>query len=210
AWSTENPMGLAVDPEHIAAVEHTAAQLADLGHHVECAAPEWGTDGWSGAGVVWSTLMAYYNSPDLDKMGPDVRALEMLGRNTSATDYIRATAGLQQLARRIVQFWTKYDILITPVTTMKPFSNDWLSNEWLSETDGQERVQRIQELVSFTRPFNITGQPAASVPVLRSHDGLPIGIHIVGPPAGDAMVLQLSAQLEQAMGWAHELPAPAL
>jgi amidase len=210
AYSTDNPMGLDVDPEHVDAVERIASQLALLGHRVERAAPEWGTDGWSGAGVVWSTLMAYYDSPDLDLMGPDVRALELLGRKTSAIDYVRATVGLQQLSRRIVRFWGDYDILVTPVTTMQPFSNDWLSTEWLSDTNGQERVQRVQELVSFTRPFNITGQPAASVPVACSRDGLPIGVQIVGPPGGDALVLQLSAQLEGATGWSHDLPAPAL
>jgi amidase len=72
--------------------------------------------------------------------------------------------------------------------------------------DVEERPQRILELVSYTFQFNVTGQPAISLPLHWTDDGLPIGVQFVARSANEALLIRVAAQLEHSMPWADRLP----
>lgn len=205
AWTIQNSTESAVDLECAAAVERTASRLSDLGHHVVQDQPMWRGDEWSAIPTIWSTLLAYYDDPPLDLVGPDAGATAHAGRENSALDYVRAVLKLQTLSRRIVSFWDEFDVLLTPTSPMVATPNGWALS-----VDGDERVHRIQEMLSFTRPFNVTGQPAISLPAAPTTSGLPVGIQLVGPPGGETLILQLAWQLEESFGWSTQPPPWAL
>ena len=109
---------------------------------------------------------------------------------------------MQQLARRIVAFWNDYDLLLTPGLAMPPVPVGWAT----APEDVWEQFQRGWEFTPFTQVANLTGQPAASLPLFWSAEGLPIGVQLVGRPAGDAELIRVCAQLEEARPWAARRP----
>ncbi|MEZ5121851.1 MAG: amidase family protein [Solirubrobacterales bacterium] len=99
-------------------------------------------------------------------------------------------------SRKVLSFWDDYDVLITPTFTRTgPRIGEMGADP---ATAGDEHL----DWLSFTYPANCTGQPAISLPLAIHSDGLPIGIQLVGPPQGEAVILALSAQLEAARPWA--------
>ncbi|MGH7904816.1 MAG: amidase family protein, partial [Candidatus Dormibacteraceae bacterium] len=92
------------------------------------------------------------------------------------------------------------DVLVTPTCTQPapPL-----------ETMGRDVATAHHEFLdwlSFTFPYNCTGQPAISLPLGMTSSGLPIGVQLVGPPGGEAIILELAAQLEEALPWAARRP----
>jgi amidase len=114
---------------------------------------------------------------------------------------------LQQLARRVVSFWSDVDVVLTPALARPPVPIGWT---W-TDTDGDpHRAFDNQTLFTpFTPLVNVTGQPAMSVPLHWSDDGLPIGVQVIGPPLGEALLFRLAAQLELARPWADRRPVIA-
>ena len=93
---------------------------------------------------------------------------------------------LQALARRIVSFWSDVDVVLTPTLALPP-----VPIGWQDEVDGPiEQLLRNTEFTPFTAVANLTGQPAMSLPLHWSDAGLPIGVQAIGPPAGDALLLE--------------------
>ena len=113
-------------------------------------------------------------------------------------------AWLEKLEYRdgIRSFFEQYDLLLTPTVAVPPFE---LGKLGVREIDGV-RVSPIGWM-AFTYPFNITGQPAASVPCGWTDDGLPVGLQIVGRRFDDVTVLRAAAAFEQALPWADRRPA---
>jgi amidase len=105
------------------------------------------------------------------------------------------------LARRVVAFWNDVDVVLTPTLAKLPVPIGWI----FEPQDPWEQFERGGRMTPFTPLVNVTGQPAASVP-FGVVDGLPVGIQLIGPPAGEAMLFRLSAQLEAAHPWADLLP----
>jgi aspartyl-tRNA(Asn)/glutamyl-tRNA(Gln) amidotransferase subunit A len=125
----------------------------------------------------------------------------------------RRTTGLQhgqaQLARTVfyhqmMTFFAPYDLLLTPQMPL----GAWSVDAGPSEIDGQPTPSMFDRL-NFTFPFNMTGQPAASVPCGFTGEGLPVALQIVGGWHADTLVLQAAAAFEQAAPWAHHRPAMA-
>ncbi len=194
------PSDVPVDPACRAAAEEAAALLSDLGHEVEEAAPAWYELGAGDAfRLVWQVLPAIYPVADESLLTPLNRGLVQEARATPSPDYVRAAQRLELTARSIMPFWEDHDVLVTPTLALPP-----VPIGWLFESERHRRSLGL-ELTPFTALLNVTGQPAASVP-LSWEGGLPIGVQLVGPPAGDALVLQLAAQLEEARPWAHRRP----
>ena len=109
---------------------------------------------------------------------------------------------LQALARRTVAFWQKFDIVLTPTLALPP-----VPIGWQEEADGAiEQLLRNTAFTPFTAIANLTGLPAMSAPLHWGESGLPIGVQAIGPPAGDALLLRLAAQLEAARPWADRRP----
>ena len=138
-------------------------------------------------------------------MTPLNRGLVESARASTAADYGRAVASLQLLARRIVAFWNDFDVVLTPTLALPP-----VPIGWQDAVDGPiEQLLRNVEFTPFTAVANLTGLPAMSLPLHWSADGLPIGVHAIGPPAGDALLLQLAAEVEAARPWADRRPPVA-
>jgi amidase len=119
----------------------------------------------------------------------------------SARDAMESMLALRLFSRRFLQATADYDVLLAPVCTMTPRPLDWFG------TDGAEDFERQKRYAAFTALFNVTGQPAVSVPLYWTDGGLPIGSMLVGRPADDATLLALSAQVEAARPWVQRHPA---
>ncbi|MDQ5835116.1 MAG: amidase family protein, partial [Actinomycetota bacterium] len=121
-------------------------------------------------------------------------------------DYLLARARLTTLARKIIALWERYDAVLTPALAQRPVrigEIDACSDEpW-------EDFRRSGEFTPYTAIFNVTGQPAISLPLFHGDDGLPLGVQLAGRPAGEGQLLSLAAQVEAAHPWAGQSPAAA-
>jgi len=106
---------------------------------------------------------------------------------------------LWQIARR---FFARYDLLVTPTVAVPPFA---IGINYPTEIDSQ-KVDSPLSWIPFTFPFNLTGQPAISIPCGWTDEGLPVGLQIVGRRFADAMVLRAAAAFERAAPWANKRP----
>jgi amidase len=125
------------------------------------------------------------------------------GLALSAQQAMAAMSELRLFSRRFVRATDGFDVLLAPVTTMTPRPIGWFD----ADGDGAEDFERQKRYAAFTAVFNVTGQPAVSVPLHWTDDGLPIGTMLVGRPADEATLIALSAQVEAARPWARRHPA---
>ncbi len=203
AWSQD--LGYAsVDPQVLKITEAAVKVFATLGCIVEPASPEAGSPEQAFATIVATILPAVLQ----DKMGewqeqvePALARFIQRNRDKSAKEYLEAC--FEQLAYwdKIRPFFEKYHLLLTPTVAVPPFE---LGSYGPKEIAGS----KVSPLgwMPFTYPFNLTGQPAASVPCGWTDNGLPIGLQIVGRRFDDATVLKAAAAFEQASPWAEKRP----
>jgi amidase len=203
AVTTSPPIDLLVDPECVAAVTSAAALLAELGHDVREATPPWhAPDLFDRFIAVWQVGPALHPIADISLLTPLNRGLVEAARSESAADYGRSVASLQMLARRIVSFWSDVDVVLTPTLALPP-----VPIGWQDAVEGAiPQLLRNTEFTPFTAVANLTGLPAMSLPLHWTDDGIPIGVQIIGPPVGDALLLALAAELETARPWADRRP----
>jgi Asp-tRNA(Asn)/Glu-tRNA(Gln) amidotransferase A subunit family amidase len=203
----------AIDPECAEAVRAAARLCEDLGHQVEEADPPIDRASLAAAGVVISASVA----ADLDAaaaargrpIAPDeVEAVTWSsyerGRQVSGALYINSLRAAHALGRAMGAFMATHDILICATLGMPAVPIGYLKGGDPPDWDGYAR--RLFAFMPNTQAFNISGQPAASVPLAMSKSGLPIGVQIVGRQAEDALVLSLAGQLERAAPWAGRRP----
>jgi amidase len=203
AVTSEPPIPTPVAPECSAALDAAAALLAGLGHDVVEETPPWQEPDLIHAFItVWQLGPALQPIDDPALLTPLNRGLVESARACSAADYGRAVGALHTLARRVVPFWERFDVVVTPTLALPP-----VPIGWQEAVDGAiEQLLRNAEFTPFTAIVNLTGQPAVSLPLHWSDEGLPIGVHAIGPPAGDALLLRLAAQVEEARPWAGRRP----
>jgi amidase len=131
--------------------------------------------------------------------------LAEIGAGASAVRYCEALEFLQGYARRVVQWWADgFDVLVTPTLSgVAPTLGE------LAPDAAEPRVvlQRIADALRYTAPFNVTGQPAVSLPLAWSATGLPIGVQFVAAPWRDDVLIRLASQLEAAAPWSGRQPA---
>jgi amidase len=203
AVTSSPPIDTPVAPECVTALHSTAALLTELGHDVSEATPSWGDPDLFHTFIeVWQVGPALHPVEDLSLLTPLNRGLVESARGSSAADYARAVARLQALARRTVAFWDEIDVLLTPTLALTPVRIGWQE----SVEGAIEQLLRNTAFTPFTAIANLTGLPAVSLPLHWSEDGLPIGVQAIGPPAGEAVLLRLAAQLEAARPWAERRP----
>jgi amidase len=200
----------------VAAADAAAALLEAAGHHVETTrvaaldAPEF-VDKFV---LVWSAGTAF----DIDHYWParlgrpigqdDVEpltwALAELGRSASASDFLAAREWLQSVSRDVALWYEDgFDVLVTPTLAQRPPK----LGEFDSEPDNPlHGLLRAAGLCPFTPPFNVTGQPAVSLPIHWSNDGLPIGVQLVAPFGREDVLLRVASQLELAAPWSDRRP----
>jgi aspartyl-tRNA(Asn)/glutamyl-tRNA(Gln) amidotransferase subunit A len=122
--------------------------------------------------------------------------------NLTANDYLKTTFERQELAAGVGKLFQKYDLLLTP-TLGVPAWPIGLPKVYVEEVDGKPLSPMGWTL---THPFNLTGQPAASIPAGWTEDNLPVGLQIVGRPYDEATVFRAAAAFEEAKPWAHNKP----
>ena len=212
AFSTLAFGGDSIEPECAQAV-HDAAKLCEsLGHHVEEAEPPVDRGAMAAAGVVISASIA----ADLDAVAErrgrpitedDVEPITwnsyQRGRPVTASTYVRALRAAHAYGRSMGAFFTGYDVLITSTLGSPAIPVGALHGEPL---DLEGYARRLFAFMPNTQVFNITGQPAASIPLSMSSGGLPIGVQFTGRNGEEALLFSLAGQLERAAPWAGRRP----
>ncbi|HET9581560.1 MAG TPA: amidase, partial [Gemmatimonadota bacterium] len=213
AFSDASPLGGAVHPDCREAVRDAAALCEELGHTVVEGAPP--LDGpryvslflavWAG-GCSWSVEglgLVTGRKPTAAGFEPLTWALYERGKKISAAEYLLALQGLQQMARPVAGFFLEHDLWLTPTLAEPPFELGTLDFP-ADELDAA--FGRAFAFTPFTSLFNVTGQPAMSVPVGWSAAGLPIGVQFAARYGDEATLFRLAAQLEEARPWGERRP----
>jgi aspartyl-tRNA(Asn)/glutamyl-tRNA(Gln) amidotransferase subunit A len=182
----------AVDPEIAGLVAQAAFAFAALGAHVELADPGFG-DPRGTFDVLWSTgaARAVGMLPDASGVDPGLREIAAQGRAYSGVDYLTACGERDQLAIAMSRFHEDWDLLLTPALPIAAF-------EAGREVPEGSTDPRWPGWTPFTYPFNLTQQPAATVPCGFTSGGLPAGLQIVGARHADALVLRAARSYERA------------
>ena len=214
AFSDVSPLGGPVDPECRATVREAATICEELGHAVTEAAPPLNGERyralfmalWAG-GCAWSVdglALVTGRRPTADLFEPLTWALYERGKKIGAADYLLALQGLQQMARPVAGFFLRHDLWLTPTVAEPPFELGTLD---LPADRLDEAVSRAFDFTPFTSLFNVTGQPAMSVPLRWSDSGLPIGVQFAARYGDEATLFRLAAQLEAARPWGARRPS---
>ena len=202
ALATASPADTEVDPACVAAAYDAAELLTSLGHDVQEAAPDWNAGLIEDFKPIWQVAPALYPVRDPSVLSPLNREFLRASAATSSAEYAAAVSRLQLSARKIVAFWSRYDVLLTPTLGMLPAPLGWETEP----DDPWEQFDRAVRFTPFTAAFNVTGQPALSLPLHWTNEGLPVGVQLIGPPFGDALLLRVSSQLEAARPWTERRP----
>ncbi|RIL01590.1 MAG: hypothetical protein DCC71_17445 [Proteobacteria bacterium] len=204
-----------VHADCLAAVEAAARKLEELGHSVEEAHPTALTDGTidpiATPVIVACTALSVQQFEKAigrpigpDDLDPDNWTAIEMGRAVTGVQLAEAIEGVHRYSRRIGAWFEKYDLLLTPTLPEPPPPlGDLVSRP------GQplEGFLRSAELTTFLAPFNLTGQPAISLPLHWSADGLPIGVQLVAGMGAEDTLIRVSVQLEEMMPWDGRKPA---
>ncbi len=204
AWSAD--LGyVAVDPEVRAITEAAARRFADLGCAVEEAHPGF-ADPVHAIDVLFHGLIAGRNAhltaDELALMDPGLVAVVERYRDLPTSEVMAAQAEREELWQRTRRFFATYDLLLTPTVACPPFGLDRFGPETVGG-----RPSEGWAWTAFTYPFNLTGQPAATVPCGFTASGLPVGLQIVGRRYDEPTVLRASAAFESAHPWADRVPS---
>jgi amidase len=201
AFTADPPIPYDVDARVVAVAREAADALAALGHEVVEGGPQWSDEALlSGFAKLWQVGPALFPVADPMLLEPLNRALAEAAHETSSVVFAQAVAGLQRMARRVVAFWDNVDIVLTPGLAKLPVPIGWV----FESDDPWDQFRRGGEFTPFTPIANVTGQPAAMIP-FGVVDGLPVGVQLIGAPAGEATLFRLAAQLEEAHPWAERL-----
>ena len=204
AWSPDLGYAL-IDPEVRDIVAKAALRFEELGCHVEEAHPDL-EDPWESiVHIIWASAFAGLHLHDLDAVRDQidpglVRVIEQ-GLQLSGAEVAIAYARRNDYYHAWRQFMERYDLLLTPTLPVTAFT---AGDDYPGQINGQPTT--YLSWTAFTYPFNITGQPAATVPCGFASDGLPVGLQIVGRWRDDVTVLRASAAFEALAPWADKRP----
>jgi len=234
AWTTHPTLGASVHPDCVAAVEDAVSLLADLGHEVVEARPDVNGPEFARCFVLMVAAelaadlqdagRALGREPRRHELEPATWALGLLGESISASEYAGALRCMEAAGRDIGAFFERCDLLLTPTLAAPPPRIGALA-----PTPTEVRLLRILgmfgsgrlieaaglldrmaseafEWTPWTPVYNVTGQPAMSVPLYWNGQGLPIGVHVVGRFGDEATLFRLASQLETARPWLGRLP----
>jgi len=213
AWNARTPDGVALHPECRAAVERAAALAVELGHEVEEAAPE------IDYGLLRRAMIGIASANIAEALAPgnllapegagrdDVETQTWLfaerGARMSASQYLRALRGVRSIGDRLHAFLQRYDLVLTPTMAQPPIRLGEI-DPMADDFDGFNAA--VQPYVSFTQMFNMSGQPAASLPLHWTAEGLPVGVQLAAPLGEEARLFAVAAQFEQACPWFDRRP----
>lgn len=195
-------------------MQSAAKLLESLGHTIEPAMPK--VD-WPALDHAFFVVMAVQTQRVMQiraagrKFGaedfePVTWAMAEAGRDFSGIDYLAAIQTFHRIGRETAPFFQQYDLLLTPTLASLPPRLGFLSTE---TSDLRAYLKRTFEFAPYTRLFNVTGQPAMSLPLHWTAEGLPVGVQIVGAYGAESLLFRLAFQLEHACPWGERDPFPA-
>ncbi len=221
-WAlTGSDASVVAQPDAVVAVERTAALLESLGHEVVESRPgPWEhPDAPEEVAMMEHFLVAYstWVAADLDELArivgrpvteddvePATWMAAQTGREVSATRYLEAIDAFHAFGRRMAAWWAGgFDLLLTPTIPEPP---PLLGEFGGPGQDPSVPLMRSAAIVPFATSFNMTGQPAVSLPLHWNDAGLPIGVQFVADLGREDLLLRLASQLEQAAPWADRRP----
>lgn len=205
----------AIAADCVEAVDRAAKLLGSLGHHIEVSAPE--ALGELESVVHFEALASAHTAHLVDEiaawLGKSVGEADFeaytwhlveRGRGVSGASYIHAYEWLHGWARRIAAWWEGgFDLLLLPTLAAPPPELGWLAD---SAGSPLEILARVLQLGPFTAAFNVTGQPAVSLPLYWNAAGLPIGVQLVAAYGREDLLIRVASQLEAAAPWAERRP----
>jgi amidase len=201
------------DPQCRAAVAGAARLLESLGHHVEPSAPaamfeeEFGRI--FGTTIIAADTEAMLQAFEMllgrpigeDEIEPRNAGYRQVGRELGAVAYLQARAWLGMWARRMADWWNDHDLLVTP--TLGAPSPEL---GWFTAAGPEQEGPRIASFIPYTAQFNMTGQPAISLPLHWTPDGLPVGVQLVAAYGREDILIRVASQLERAAPWSDRRP----
>jgi amidase len=194
-----------VHPDCLAAYDAASALLADLGHEVVDHTPTFTGDLVPAFEIVWSQefLALPLEPADEAKTRPLTRWIRERGRGVSGAEYYAALATLRSAMRVELEASGGYDAVLTPTLAQPPALVGGLRND----DDPAADFEAQKRFTPFTAPYNMSGQPAVTLPLHWSAEELPIGVQLIGRPYGETTLFRLAAQIEAAAPWAARRPA---
>lgn len=204
----EAPFGLPVDPACAAAARRAAAALEELGHDVEQVSLDVPDEFLPAFLNVVNSGLADYEDIDWDRVEPHIRANRQAAMAIDSLTYVRSVHQLQRATRQMSGRWGRdFDLLVTPTMAIEPpTAGEVLAAVHEGAGTGTPALQVFQMAV-FTSGFNMSGQPAISLPTYTTPDGTPIGVQLVAGPWDEATLLRVAAQLEKVLPWAARRPS---
>jgi amidase len=206
---------VSLDPVNASAVRTTAEALQQLGHVIEDAYPEALDE--TDTPYVWAHVVAANVAAALERFGemvgraitkddvePATFALAEIGRTITAAQHLQAIDRMHAYGRRLTAFWARgFDLLLTPTQGAPPPLIGHLTS---TPEEPLRALLRAAPFGMYTLPFNMSGQPAISLPGAFTADGLPLGVQLAAAYGREDLLLQVAAQLEQAQPIADRLP----
>jgi amidase len=204
-YSTPVISDAGIHPDCLAAYESATTLLVDLGHTVVDHTATLTGDLVPAFEAVWAMEFASLpiEAEDEPKLRPLTRWIRANGRELAGSDFHQALATLRASARAEIEATQGYDAVLTPTLARPPL----LVGELRNDDDPAADFDAQKRFTPFTAPYNMSGQPAVSLPLYWTEAGLPIGVQLIGRPCDELTLLRLSAQLEAAAPWADRRPA---
>ena len=216
AYHCDPGPGRSVDAACCAAVEDAAKLCASLGHEVEAAQPQFDRGPfdvatlryWTAfvAGAVGGLAAMLGRKPSADTLEASVLACAEYGLALRAVELEEADVFANLVCRSVAPFFVRYDVLITPTLAHAKLPLGTLNcND--AALGAQGWLRKVFDYAPFTALYNMTGQPALSLPLAGTAEGMPIGVQFVARYGDEATLLALARQIEQARPWAQRRPA---
>jgi amidase len=213
-WSRQTPTGRPIAPEVEQALLETTALLRSLGHEVQEGALK--VDQIALYLAARTLLAANFaaemkhviarvgREPGDGELGPLARRSYEAGKRVSGADALAAAVRVRSLCWQLLEQFQGIDVFVTPVLGTLPPTTEELDP---LTSDLRTFDDRTATSFPFTAPFNMTGQPAISLPIAQSSSGLPVGMMFTARYADEATLFRLAAQLEAARPWIDRHPA---
>ncbi len=195
--------GAAVHDDCAAAYEDASKLLEELGHEVEDVELPFGSDAVPMFELLWYSMatLAPIAPEQEEQLLPLTAYLRGRGLKVSASELIFAQAYLQSVMRPAIALMNGYDAFLSPTLASPP-----VPVGYFDEVDPAENFERQKRFTPYTALYNISGQPAVSLPLHWNADGLPIGVMLAGRMGDEATLISLSAQIEAARPWRDRHP----
>jgi amidase len=210
ALMDHGPAGMPTDPACTEAAQRTARALEELGHAVEpVELPTISEELIEPFNLlIAASLGEHLDEMDWEQVEPHIAYQHAAGNQVSSFHYVFAMKQLERMSRPMLEPWGRdFDVLLTPTMAITPPAAGAVLEATHANPDAP--AEAVIAMVAFTAFANITGQPAISLPVHWTDDGIPVGAQLVGRPWDEATILRLAGAVEQALPWADRAPALA-